>query len=309
MSRPETLFLRPDRLREQRVAFLLATALPAIGALAAPVATAAAGHLGWPEATFLPMLVVSGVGVELGYHRLLAHRAFETVPAVRLLFAAAGATAVQGPPLYWVANHRLHHAHSDGPGDPHTPHGHPRGRWAGLWHAHLGWIFDASRPNPGHWARDLLADRALMRVNRLHLLWAALSVVLPALLGAATEGASGALRGALWGGLLRIFVAQQGTYAINSLCHVIGTRPYRSNDLSTNVGWLALPSFGGSLHNNHHAFPSTATNDLDPGQLDPSGWVVRGLAAVGLAWDLRRPSEEQRRRRLRVPGGGGDDDT
>lgn len=295
---PMWLPLRPARLRAQRIGFALATALPLLGVVVAAFEVGRIGFTTVEAVTSSVMMVVSGVGIEAGFHRHFSHRAFAAKPWVRVALAIAGTTALQGPVLYWVANHRLHHAHSDTPDDPHSPHASGRGRLSGLLHAHLGWIFGARRPSPGRFARDLLRDPLVVWVSRRHLWWVAAGLLAPAVLGWAMTGtALGAWRGLLWGGFVRIFVAQHTTYLVNSACHTIGRRPFASGDRSTNLRILALPTFGGSMHNNHHAFPSTATNDFTVWELDPSGWFVRLLAATGLAWDLKRPTAAQRKRR------------
>lgn len=239
------------------------------------------------------MFTITGFGIEAGYHRLFAHGSWKTTRTIRILLAIAGNMGVQGPVLYWVAHHRLHHPNSDRPLDPHSPNHHPRGLWAGLVHAHVGWFFSEKRASPGRFARDLLQDKTIMAVNRLNVLWLVLSVALPAIVGGlGTWSLEGALVGFLWGGLLRIFVGQHFTYFINSVCHVFGTKPYKSQDHARNLWWLVLPTFGAGLHNNHHAFPASATYDFRWWHLDPSAWFIRGLERLGLAWDLRRPPAE-----------------
>ena len=98
-------------------------------------------------AVFAVMYVLCGLGVTVGYHRMLTHRAFQAHPATRYAFAILGSMAVQGPVIEWVADHRKHHAHTDQEGDPHTPHGHGsglKGAVVGLWYAHMGWLFHVS---------------------------------------------------------------------------------------------------------------------------------------------------------------------
>jgi stearoyl-CoA desaturase (delta-9 desaturase) len=292
---------RPSRLRLQRLAFAAGTALPLAGAAAAVLFTAATGPSWVEPVTFGLMLVVSGVGVEVGYHRYFSHGSFQTTPTVRALLAIAGATAVQGPVSYWVAHHRLHHATSDGPGDPHSPHG--RGsRLAGLLHAHVGWIFSPTRASPGRFARDILADRRLMWVSRHFPVWILLGILLPAAVGGLGERSRhGVVAGLLWGGFARIFAAQHLTYLVNSACHLVGRKPFPGRDQSRNLRWLVLPTFGGSLHNNHHAFPAAADLRFGTGELDPSGLFIRALAALGWAWDVKRPGPAQIDRRRQSP--------
>lgn len=290
---PQYIPVRPTRLRLQRVSFALSVIIPALGAVAAVIVSMRVGFSWIEPTTFLLMLVITGLGIEAGYHRLFAHGSWKTITPIRVLLAIAGNMGVQGPVLYWVSHHRLHHPNSDMPLDPHSPLNHPGGRLAGFLHAHIGWFFSENRASPGRFARDLLNDKSIMMVNRLNLLWLLLSVALPAAIGGlGTLSIKGAVVGFLWGGFLRIFFGQHFTYFINSVCHVFGTKPYLSQDNAGNVWWLVLPTFGAGLHNNHHAFPGSATYDFRWWHLDLSGFFIRGLARLGLAWDLKCPAEQ-----------------
>jgi stearoyl-CoA desaturase (Delta-9 desaturase) len=295
---PVYMHVRPARLHLQRTIFGLSVLIPALGAIAAPVVSLRAGFSWIEPMTFLVMLVITGLGIEAGYHRLFAHGSWKTVRPIQILLAIAGNMGVQGPLLYWVAHHRLHHPHADQPLDPHSPHNHPNGPMAGFWHAHIGWFFGENRASPARFARDLMADKTLMLVNRLNPVWILLSMLIPAAIGGIVSwSARGALVGFLWGGLARTCFGQHFTYFINSACHVSGSTPFRTRDYAGNVWWLVLPTFGAGLHNNHHAFPNSATYDFRWWQMDPSAWFIRVLASVGLAWDLRHPDEELMTRR------------
>jgi stearoyl-CoA desaturase (delta-9 desaturase) len=285
--------VRAERLLLQRLAFALSVLIPALGAIAAPIVSMRLGFSWVEPTTFLVMLLITGLGIEAGYHRLFSHGSWKTTETIRALMAVAGNMAIQGPVLYWVTHHRVHHPHADKPLDPHSPLDHPRGRVVGFLHAHVGWFFNKDRACPGRFSRDLLSDRTIMAVNRLNPLWVLLSVALPtAIGGVGTMSLRGALAGFLWGGLARICFGQHFTYLINSACHIWGTTPFPSRDHAGNVWWLVLPTFGAGLHNNHHAFPGSATYDFRWWHFDPSGWFIRALASMRLAWDLRRPAEE-----------------
>jgi stearoyl-CoA desaturase (Delta-9 desaturase) len=291
--------VRSTRLRLQRAVFALSVIIPTMGAIAAPIVSWRVGFSWVEPTTFLLMLVITGLGIEAGYHRHFAHGSWKTTPAIRTLLAIAGNMGVQGPVLYWVAHHRLHHPNSDRPLDPHSPLHHPGGRLAGFLHAHIGWFFSENRASPGRFARDLLNDKSIMRVNQLNVLWLLLSVGLPAAIGGlGTWSLQGALVGFLWGGLFRIFFGQHNTYFINSVCHVFGTKPFVSQDNAGNVWWLVLPTFGAGLHNNHHAFPGSARYDFRWWHLDLSALFIRGLERVGLAWDLKCPPAEIIKRKV-----------
>src|SRR5215212_9580311 len=167
--------------------------------------------VGWASLAVLAvMYVVSVMGVTLGFHRLLTHRSFQTYKPVQYALAIVGSMAVEGPVMNWVADHRKHHAHTDQEGDPHTPHGHGpglKGAISGLWHAHMGWLFEQSGTTEHQrYARDLYEDRGMQRIHKLFPLWVAISIGVPALLGYALKGTLwGAFEAALWGGPVRIF--------------------------------------------------------------------------------------------------------
>jgi stearoyl-CoA desaturase (delta-9 desaturase) len=239
------------------------------------------------------MYSLTVLGIDVGLHRLVTHRAFQTTSALRACLCILGSMAAQGPVLYWVAVHRRHHALSDQPGDPHSPHLEGdglRGTLRGLWHAHTGWLFRHELPRATTYIPDLIRDRSLRRVSRLYFLWVALGLAIPAVIGGWLYGTGrGALQGLVWGGLVRIFVVQHVTWSINSICHVYGARPFRTVDYSANNAWLALLSFGESWHNNHHAFPYAAVHGFRWWEVDIAGYVIRVLAWTGLAWGLKRP--------------------
>jgi stearoyl-CoA desaturase (delta-9 desaturase) len=249
---------------------------------------------------FAILYVSTGLGVTVGFHRLLTHRSFKTTRPLRALFAVLGSAAIEGPVIAWVADHRKHHAFSDRPGDPHSPHVDHGGGWTGalrgLLHAHLGWIFiHTQRGNKERFTPDLLKDPVISFVDRTFLLWAIIGLALPGVLGYLIGGTLfAAATGVLWGGLVRVFLMHHFTYSINSLCHVFGRRAYETGDESRNLAWLALPTFGEAWHNNHHAFPTSAVHGLGRWQLDPSALVIKGMERVGLVWDVVEPSTARR---------------
>jgi stearoyl-CoA desaturase (delta-9 desaturase) len=249
------------------------------------------------------MYVVTILGVTLGFHRLLTHRSFQTFKWVQYSIAAVGSMAVQGPVMSWVADHRKHHAHTDQEGDPHTPHGHGEG-WkgaiAGLWYAHMGWLFFKSgQAEHNRYARDLLEDRGMRVIHSTFGLWVILGVAIPFAIGYAFAGTlGGALEAALWGGPVRIFLLHHVTWSINSICHFWGTRRFAVDDHSTNVFWLAPLSMGEAWHHNHHTFPRSAFHGLKAWEIDPTGWVIRGMRATKLAWNVVEITPERQRQKL-----------
>jgi stearoyl-CoA desaturase (Delta-9 desaturase) len=290
--------MTPRQLRGNRIAFVLATVVPFAG-LGLGIWTLWGRGLSVADAAIAGTLYcVTGLGVTAGFHRLFAHKAFEAPVPVRAALAAAGSLSIEMAVIDWVATHRRHHAYSDRPGDPHSPHlvaaSGWRGALKGLWYAHIGWMLGPERSSRERWAPDLLRDPVLTKIDALFPVFVVASFVAPALLGlAVTRSLSGALSAFLWGGLVRIFLLHHVTFSINSICHFFGRRPYDTTEHSANVWPLALLSFGESWHNNHHAFPSSAFLGLRLRQLDPGRWLIRTLAAFRLATKLKIPSGEQ----------------
>jgi stearoyl-CoA desaturase (Delta-9 desaturase) len=287
-----------------RVANLIGVVLPVIGVVVAIVLLWDRAVDGFDLAVLAVTYLLTGFGVTVGYHRLLTHRSFQTSKPIEYVFAALGSSALQGSVLDWVADHRKHHAHADEEGDPHSPHLGDGAGLRGLWHAHVGWLFESQgRANWRRYAPDLYEDPGMRTINRLFPLLTLLSLGLPALAGFAYHGnLAGALRGLVWGGLVRIFLLHHVTWSINSICHFFGSRPFQVDDESGNVAWLALPSLGEAWHHNHHAFPRSAFHGLRWYQLDPTGLFIAGMERVGLARRVTRiPRERQDQRRDRPP--------
>jgi stearoyl-CoA desaturase (delta-9 desaturase) len=260
--------------------------------------------VGWTDlALFAVMYAVSTVGITVGFHRLLTHRAFQTYKPIEYLFAACGSMAVEGPVIGWVSDHRRHHAFADDDGDPHSPHGHGEGfagTLKGLWHAHLGWLFDhPTAKGAKKYAPDLLEDRGMRVMHRLFVPFVVLGLAIPFGLGwLISGGLVGALTALFWAGLVRVFLVHHVTFSINSICHFFGRRRFSTEDESTNVFWLALPSFGESWHHNHHAFPRSALHGLRWWEMDPGGWVIRGMRRLGLAWNVVLITKERQQQKL-----------
>jgi stearoyl-CoA desaturase (delta-9 desaturase) len=167
------------------------------------------------------------------------------------------------------------------------------GRVAGLWHGQIGWLFSGfwSRPELERFVPDLLRDRWLVWVDRLYLPIALVGIFVPGAIGWWIEGSwFGGLLGLIWGGLVRVFLTHHITWSINSVCHVFGTRPFRSGDCSTNNWLCAWLGFGEGWHNNHHAFPTSARHGLAWWQFDVGWWVIRAMQGTGLAWNVKLPA-------------------
>jgi stearoyl-CoA desaturase (delta-9 desaturase) len=287
----------------ERYANLTAVVLP-FAAFAAAVVLLPNSVVGWTDIAILAvMYVVTALGVTIGYHRMLTHRAFDAPGPVRYTLVGLGQMSVQGSVIDWVADHRKHHAFTDEEGDPHSPHhGHEpgvKGALKGLWHAHTGWLFDTQgSAEKRRYARDLLEDPTMRRISRAFPWFVLAGLAIPAALGFLLTGtAAGALTGLLWGGLVRVFLVHHVTWSVNSVCHFFGTRRFETDDFSTNVFWLALPSMGESWHHNHHAFPRSAEHGLRWWEIDISALIIGGMERLGLARNVVRIAPERQRQR------------
>jgi stearoyl-CoA desaturase (delta-9 desaturase) len=286
------------------VALALFILVPFVAVLAA-VPVAWGGWLGWTDvAIAVVMYFLTCGGITVGYHRYFTHRSFKPNRGVKIALAVIGSMAIQGPLVRWVADHRKHHKFSDRDGDPHSPwkYGESIGAlWKGLWHAHLGWLFDEEQTPQHKYAPDLMKDRDLVRISRTFWVWVVVSLGLPAVLGGlVTWSWQGAATAFFWGSLVRVGLLHHVTWSINSICHTIGERPFLSRDKSANVWWLAIPSMGESWHNLHHADPTCARHGVLRGQVDASARVIWLLEKVGWVHDVRWPVRERVEARLVV---------
>ena len=251
---------------------------------------------------------ISGHGVTAGYHRLFAHRSFRARRGVKIALALAGSLAFEGAVISWVANHRRHHAYTDRPGDPHSPYvggNLPWSRLRGAVHSHVGWLFLGQPTDVQRWAPDLVADPDLVMIDRLFPLLCVVSLGAPTLIGWAVTGtATGALGALIWAGLVRVFVLQHATFAVNSACHIWGSRPFRTraSDRATNFAPLAVLAMGENWHNLHHSLPRSARHGVERGQLDSTARFIRLLEMGGLVSDVRWPSSELLTARRRSTG-------
>ena len=293
---PKPVFEGEKRWGEQTMLYVMVI-VPFLAFLAA-IPVAWGWGLSWTDLIlFVVFYEVSGLGVTVGYHRLFTHASFKANRPLRIALAAAGSLAVEGPVIRWVADHRRHHAFSDRDGDPHSPWRFGETRSAllkGFWFAHLGWLFDVEHTNRDKYAPDLMADPDMVRVNTLFPVLFGVSLVAPALIGGLiTMSWAGALSAFFWASLVRIFLLHHVTWSINSVCHMIGERPFQSRDKSANFWPLAVLSFGESWHNMHHADPTAARHGVLRGQIDESARLIWLFEKFGWASDVRWPKPER----------------
>jgi stearoyl-CoA desaturase (Delta-9 desaturase) len=257
--------------------------------------------LSWVDVSIaVVMYVVTGIGVTVGFHRGLTHGSFKAARPVQAALVVAGSMAFQGNVVDWVATHRRHHAFTDRPGDPHSPYRYGTsalGQARGLLHAHIGWLTDDDPTPSDRYAPDLLRDPMLVGLARAFPWLCAASLLVPAAAGFALTGTvGGAITAFVWAGLVRVALLQHVTWSVNSVCHLVGDRPYatRRFDRATNFWPLALVSLGESWHNGHHSDPSCARHGRGRAQIDVSASVIRTLERMGWVSNVHWPTSAPR---------------
>ena len=255
-------------------------ALVHLGALAAPFTFT------WQALVLMVVLhwFTGGIGICLGFHRMLTHTSFQTYRPVRWLLATIGGLAGEGPALEWVANHRKHHAHSDQDGDPHSPRD-------GSWWSHvfwLGWSVGGTHHEEHlcRWAPDLADDRVMTWIGRMFLPSHFVLALLMGTVGYTWGGPFLAASFVVWGTFLRLTLVLHSTWLVNSASHIWGYRNYDTRDNSRNLWWVALVTYGEGWHNNHHAFPRMAAHGHRWWELDITFSMIRVMQFLGLAWNV-----------------------
>jgi stearoyl-CoA desaturase (delta-9 desaturase) len=299
--------VRSRTSRISQVVTLIAVVVPPLGLVSAIGLLWGVGFHWVDAGLFLGLYVVCAFGTTIGFHRYFTHKGFEARAPVKALLAILGCMTMQGPVTQWVTDHRKHHALSDKPGDPHSPHvGHGEGAWGalrGFAHAHVGWMFSNLGMEQGReYGRDLYEDRLVRTIDRMYLLWVVLTLGIPFAIAYAVGGTwEAGLEGLVWGGLIRIAAYQHATFSVNSICHMFGRQEYRSRDEARNNWLVALLVFGEGWHNNHHAFPVSARHGLTRRQIDVSWLVIRTLERLRLVWNVKVPDAAQLERRRVQP--------
>ncbi len=233
-------------------------------------------------ATIALQATLGGLGICVGFHRLLTHKSFETYKPVEYFLATLGTLSLQGGPIRWVATHRKHHQKADQEGDPHTPNR------SFLW-SHMLWIF--MNPDEKYlvdlknkYAKDLQKQpyyRFLEKYNfSLQLAFAALCFAI------------GGWKFVIWGLCIRLVFTYHSTWFVNSAAHTFGYQNFETQDRSTNCWWVAFLTYGEGWHNNHHAMPSSARHGLRLFELDLSYMTIWGMKLVGLAKNVKVPTKE-----------------
>lgn len=278
----ETAYFNPGYLRLSNLNWLNLGFIVAmhVGAVAAPFFFSWSG-LAWMVGLYC---FTGCLGITFCYHRMLTHRGFRLHPVPRFFGHLAGALALEGQPFFWAMAHRVHHARSDQPGDPHSP-------LDGPWWSHMLWLVQRRDKK----SRDLLVEKyipdlkrdALCRFFEATYGWWNLGLAVALFFG-------GGWSWLLWGLCLRVVFVWHMTWAINSATHIWGYRTYETTDQSRNLWWVALFTFGEGWHNNHHAQPAAAYHGHRWWEIDTTGWIVSACRLLGLASEVREPKEDRR---------------
>jgi stearoyl-CoA desaturase (delta-9 desaturase) len=234
--------------------------------------------------TFLVFAALTNLSITAGYHRLFAHRSYETNTVMKFFLLFFGSSAFQGPALKWASDHRRHHSHIDTEKDPYSIK-------KGFWYAHIGWLFFKDSVDLDIKAPDLEKDRLLQHQQKHYLLWSITAGFLfPILIGFAFGAPIGGL---IILGSLRIFITQQSTFFVNSLCHTLGEQTYSKEISARDSFFVAVLTHGEGYHNFHHEFQLDYRNGIKWYHWDPTKWTIQLMNLFGLARKLRTiPAQE-----------------
>lgn len=231
------------------------------------------------------LLVITGLAITAGYHRLFTHKTYQAAFPLRLIYLLLGAAAFEGSALEWCSDHRNHHRYTDTDKDPYSIK-------KGFWHAHIGWLFylDAKKYNFSN-VQDLIEDKAISLQHQYYLVISIfMGFVVPTALASIWGDPIGGL---VVAGALRITVNHHTTFSINSICHYVGKITY-SNKISARDNWLtSLFTYGEGFHNFHHQFPSDYRNGIRLYHYDPTKWLIKFLSYLRLARNLKQLSQER----------------
>jgi len=241
----------------------------------------------WVDWTmFITLYMITGLGITVGYHRLITHRSFKCPKWVEAAFLIAGGMALENSALRWAGDHIRHHARCDQKEDPYNA-------TLGFWHSHCGWIFWKDPNRDPKYATRLLQDPLIMWQNKYYLPIVLTGLALPFVVGLIYNGWIGGIGCFLLAGLARAFFVLNSTFFINSICHIWGDQPHGTSDSSRDSWWISLLTFGEGYHNYHHMYQSDYRNGVRWYNFDPSKWLIWTLSKLGLAYDLRRQSSNQ----------------
>ena len=232
---------------------------------------------------FVGLYFACGLSITVGYHRLFSHRSHNAKWPLVLFYSIFGAGSFQNSIIEWCSDHRRHHKMTDSEDDPYSAS-------RGFWYSHIGWILleEENFTNDFSNVKDLQESKIIMWQHRNVFLIGALSgLILPAIIGLAIGGISGAVGCFVWAGLARVVFVHHGTFLINSAAHIWGTQPYSEENSSRDSFWLAFLTFGEGYHNFHHTFQADYRNGHKWYHMDPSKWWIQSFKYLGLNTDLK----------------------
>lgn len=231
---------------------------------------------GWYVGLAVGLYYVRMFGVTAGYHRYFSHRTFKTSRAFQFLLAWLAMSSAEKGVLWWAAHHRRHHREADQPADVHSP------VQESFWWAHVGWLLA-----PANRATDYERVADLARYPELR--WLDRWYMVPAFTLALGLFLWGGLPVLMWGFFFSTILLWHGTFTINSLAHMFGSRRYPTRDDSRNNWLLALLTLGEGWHNNHHFYKGSANQGFFWWEFDPTFYALKALSWLGLIWDVRTP--------------------
>jgi stearoyl-CoA desaturase (delta-9 desaturase) len=236
----------------------------------------------WVDWTLFGLLyAVTGLGITVGYHRLISHRSFECRPLVKFMLLIAGGWALQNTAIKWSADHVRHHAKVDQDADPYNA-------MKGFWYSHVGWLFMSNPYADDKYEAQFRKDSLLLWQERYYVPIVLSGFALPLLVGFLHGGWREAIGCFLLAGVGRMFLVLNSTFCINSVCHLWGTQPHSTANSSRDCWWVSLITFGEGYHNYHHAYQRDYRNGPKWYNFDPSKWLIFGAAQLGLASNLYR---------------------
>jgi stearoyl-CoA desaturase (delta-9 desaturase) len=270
-----------DRFQQQlqtSLYFLMLIVIPTLGTLTA-LYLAFLGQITWLDIILcISMVILTELGITMGFHRMLVHQSFIAHPIVKFILLMLGSMALQGPASNWASVHLKHHAHTDEDDDPHSP------TVKGWLHSHCGWIFtmkhDEHISARQTFGKKFQQDKMVQFFDATFFVWSMIGLFIPFLIGG--------LNGLLWGGFVRLFLALNFTWSVNSFCHIIGGRMFNTADKSKNNLIVGILAMGEGWHNNHHAFPRSAFHGMAWWQIDISGYIIRLLEILHLVKNVYR---------------------
>lgn len=238
------------------------------------------GNFSWPAVGLMVFLhwVTGGLGITMGWHRLVTHRSFQTPKWLEYFLVFCGTLSMQGGPIWWVGLHRHHHLYSD-----HDVDHHDSGK--GFWWSHMGWMLYEvpAEQEISRFTKDIADDPFYQFLDKYFF---AIQVVFAGLLYLI-----GGLPFLFWGVFVRLVLVYHTTWFVNSATHKFGYRTYDSGDRSTNCWWVALLTYGEGWHNNHHAYQYSARHGLKWWEIDMTWMMIRLLQMLGLAHKVKLAEE------------------